>query len=218
MIMSRLITVLCFAALVSAAPASAQTGGAPSEGMRGRVFVHFEGQSMTAKDSFDAVLGSGTMMGPGLGAEVQGIWRNLFARVDASLLKKTGERVFVFEGDVFPLGVPVDITMTPIEAAVGWRFKPFTSRAIVPYVGGGMLFLKYKEETEGDASSENVSESYSGPVLFAGIDAPVWKYISAGAELGWRKATVKNPGGAMSAFGEDDLGGVTFRVMVSFRK
>ena len=41
---------------------------------------------------------------------------------------------------------------------------------------------------------------------------------SAGAELGWRKATVKQPGGAMAAFGENDLGGVTFRVMFSFRK
>jgi len=216
--MSRLVALMCFAALVSAVPASAQTGGAPSEGIRGRLFIHFEGQSMTAKDSFDAVTGSTTLMGPGLGGEVQGLWRGLFARAAVSRLSQSGERVFVFDGDVFPLGVPIDVTLTPIEAAIGWRFKPFTSRAIVPYVGGGALFLKYKEETEGDASDENVNESYSGLVLFGGVEVPVWKYISAGAELGWRKAKVQDPGGAMAAFNEDDLGGVTFRVMVSFRK
>lgn len=218
--MSRLVVGMCFAALVSAAPAWAQTTGASASGsgFRGRLFVHFEAQSMTAKDSFDAVTGSSIMKGLGGGLEVQDVWRGLFVRVAVSRLSATGERVFVFENDVFPLGVPLDITMTPIEAAVGWRFKPIGSRGIVPYVGGGALFLKYNEETEGDGPSEGVNKTYKGFALFGGVEVPVWKSLSAGAEAGWRKASVKTPGGAMQAFGEKDLGGVTFRLMVSFRK
>lgn len=202
--------------LLTAVPAMAQTAG--SDEFRGRLFVHFEGQAMKAKDSFDAVTGSTMMTGLGIGLEVQHVWRGLFVRAGISKLSKTGERVFVDDdGAVFPLGIPVDITMTPIEFAAGWRFKPFGSRAIVPYVGLGPMFLKHREESEGDDSGESVHATYSGIALFGGIEAPVWRFISAGAEVGLRKATVSDPGGAMRAFGENDLGGLTFRVMISFR-
>ena len=53
--------------------------------------------------------------------------------------------------------------------------------------------------------------------IFGGIEVPVWRKLSAGAEAGWRTAKVKDPRGAMGAFGEKNLGGVTFRVMLSFR-
>ncbi|MEO6222731.1 MAG: outer membrane beta-barrel protein [Vicinamibacterales bacterium] len=218
--MSRLVVGMCFAALVAAAPASAQTSSAPASGSSfgGRIFLDVEGQAMTAKKSFDAVTGSSTMKGFGGGLEVQGLWSGLFLRGALSRLSASGERVFVFENQVFPLGVSVDITMTPLEAAAGWRFTPFSSRAIVPYVGGGALFLKYREDSEGDVSGESVNETYNGVVVFGGIEIPVWQKMSAGAELGWRKAKVKSPGGALQAFGENDLGGVTVRVMLSFRK
>ena len=148
---------------------------------------------------------------------MQDVWRGLFVRAAFSRLAASGERVFVFEDEVFPLGVPIDVTMTPIEAALGWRFKPMGSRGIVPYLGGGALFLKYKEESEGDGSNDGVNETYKGFAVFGGVEVPIWKKVSAGAEAGWRKASVKNPGGAMQAFGEKDLGGITFRLMVSFR-
>lgn len=214
--MSRLVVGLCFAGLISASPAWAQT--ASDSDLRGRLFVHFEGQVMTAKDSFDAVTGSSMLKGLGGGLEVQNVWRGLFVRAAVSRLTASGERVFVLNDVVFPLGIPLDVTMTPIEAAIGWRFKPIGSRGIVPYAGGGALFLKYREESKGDGSSDGVNETYNGFAIFGGVEVPVWKSVTAGAEAGWRKASVKNPGGAMEAFGENDLGGVTFRIMVSFRK
>lgn len=211
----RLGVLVSFAVVMSAAPAWAQTSGA--DGFRGRLFVHFEGQAMTAKKSFDAVMGSSTITGFGAGLEAQDLWRGLFVRGAVSRLSKTGERVFVFENEVFPLGIPVDVTLTPLEAAAGWRFKPITSRAIVPYIGVGALFLKYKEHTDGDTSDDDVNETYAGAAIFGGIEVPVWRKLSAGAEAGWRTAKVKDPRGAMGAFGENNLGGVTFRVMLSFR-
>lgn len=212
---SRLVVLFSIAAVMTAAPASAQQTS--DKAVPGRLFVHFESQAMSAKQSFDAVTGTTTMNGFGAGLEVQNVWRGLFVRGAVSRLSRTGERVFVFEGEVFPLGIPLDITLTPIEAAAGWRFKPLTSRAIVPYVGAGALFLKHKEHTEGDPSADDVNETYVGAAIFGGIEVPVWRWLSAGAEAGWRTAKVKQPGGAMAAFGEKNLGGVTFRVLLSFR-
>ena len=214
MMMPRLIATMCAAVLVSAAPVWAQTSG---DEFRGRLFIHFEGQAVAAKDSFDAVTGSSTIMGFGAGLEVQNVWRGLFLRGAISRLSATGERVFVYEGEVFRLGVPLDITMTPMELGGGWRFKPIGSRAIVPYVGGGALFLKHREESPGAISGDDVNETYTGLALFGGLEVPVWQKVSAGAEVGWRSAKVKQPGGAMAAFGENNLGGITFRVMFSIR-
>lgn len=214
--MSRFVAGMSVVALLLAAPALAQT--APSGSLSGRAFVHFEGQSMTAKDSFDAVAGTTTLMGFGGGLELDRIWKNVFARISLSRMSQDGERVFVDSGVVFPLGLPVQLTLTPIEVSAGWRFRPVGSRGIVPYLGGGALFLKYREKSDSDVSDETVNETYNGFALFGGVEVPVWKKLSAGAELGWRKAKVSAPGGTMRAFGEDDLGGVTFRVMISFRE
>jgi outer membrane protein W len=213
----RFAVVMFAAALLSPARAWAQTDpfDQPEE-FRGRLFVHFEGQAVKAKQSFEAVTGSSMMPGFGAGLEVQNVWKGLFVRAAISKLSKSGERVFVDEGEIFPLGIPIDITMTPIEVAAGWRFKPFGGR-IVPYAGLGPVFLKHREESEDDDDDDSVNETFGGIALFAGIEVPVASIVSAGAEIGLRKVTVDSPGGAMRGFGENDLGGVTFRVMISFR-
>lgn len=200
------------AALITAAPVFAQSASTARIG--GRVFGWGDWQQMTAKESFDAVTGSSSLSGVGGGAEVQRVWRGVFLRAAASQMKVAGERVFVFDDTVFPLGIPMDITMTPIELGAGWRFTPVAGR-LVPYVGAGALWVKYEETSEGDVASERVNETYPGAVVFGGIDVSVWQFVSAGAEVAWRTATVKDPGGALAAFGEKNLGGVSVRVMVS---
>lgn len=197
--------------VITASPVFAQTTG---EGIGGRVFAWGDWQQMTAKDSFDAVTGAATMSGAGGGAEVHRLWRGVFVRGSVSSMKADGERVFVFDGTVFPLGIPLEITMTPIELGAGWRFSPLGGR-LVPYAGAGALWMKYDETSQGDVGSERVNETYTGAVVFGGVDVSVWRFVSAGAEVAWRTAKVKDAGGSLEAFGEDDLGGVSFRVMVS---
>jgi hypothetical protein len=126
--------------------------------------------------------------------------------------------VFIIDNEVFPLGVPLDISLTPIDVAVGWRLSPLTSLRIVPYAGAGAVFLKYKEVTEGDDAGESVDESYRGVVIFGGVDVNVWRFVSVGGEVGWRQVNVPSPGGAFASFNEKDLGGVTMRVMLSIRR
>lgn len=193
-----------------AAPAAAQSS---TGRIGGRVFGWGDWQQLSAKESFDAVTGETTTSGGGGGLEVHRLWRGAFVRGAVSRLSMEGERIFVFDGTVFPLGQPLSITMTPIEVAAGWRFNPI-ARRFTPYVGAGALWVKYREES-GSLPSDDVNETYSGAVLFGGFDANIWRALSAGAEVGWRTAKVPDPGGAFEAFREDDLGGVSFRLMLS---
>lgn len=214
----RLSALVCAAVVWSAAPAWAQAPAAASTPRFGvRAFGHFEWQTMAAKETFDAVTGKSTLTGLGGGVEVQRIWRGIFARTVISRMSQSGQRVFVFDNTVFPLGVPLDITMTPIEFAAGWRFRPIGARGIVGYLGAGGVFLSYNESSS-SVAGEEVSEQMSGFLLFGGVEVPVWRFVTAGAEVGWRKAEVLNPGGVMGAFQENDFGGVTMCVMVSIRR
>lgn len=82
-----------------------------------------------AADSFEAVLGSsgGFTWGGGLQVAHRS---GFFFQFNASYFAADGERVFVSEGDVFPLGIPVDVTVTPLEFTGGYRFVPKRSRAV----------------------------------------------------------------------------------------
>lgn len=210
--MVRVRVVLVVLAVLTASSAWAQTGSA--EGVGGRVFGWGDWQQMAAMDTFDAITGSSSVAGAGGGVEVHRLWRRVFARVSASRLRADGERVFVFDGEVFRLGIPLEVSMTPIEVGAGWRFRPIAER-LTPYAGAGVMWLKYRESSPGDSSSERVNESWTGATLFGGVDVAVWRFVSAGAEVGWRTVKIDGPGGAMGAFGEDDLGGISVRVLVS---
>lgn len=196
--------------LVTVAPASAQSRSSIS----GRIFGVIDGQSMTAKDTFDAVTGTTTLFGGGAGAEVHHVWRKVFVRASASRLSVDGERVFVFGSTVFPLGIPMNVQLTPIEIAAGWRFSPVGKR-IVPYLGAGTVIMRFREESQFDTAADTVNKTYSGAVAFAGVDVNVMKFVSVGAEVGLRVVKITRPGGVLGALGEDDLGGVSMRVLVS---
>ena len=107
---------------VPAAPAPApQAGSAADPALSFRVFLHAGYTGFTASDTFDAVLGSPT--GPVYGGGVQVVHRQgYFFQVDASRFSDDGERVFVSDGEVFPLGIPLSVKVTPIEFTGGYRF------------------------------------------------------------------------------------------------
>src|SRR5438046_8477358 len=114
------------ASLVLAGSASAQTPDAytpppagPSIGFR--AYGLADANMMAALESFDAVFGTRQMTGFGGGAELD-VWKHLFVRFTAAQVKRTGSRVFVDDGDVVDLGIPMTVTLTPIEGGVGWRF------------------------------------------------------------------------------------------------
>jgi opacity protein-like surface antigen len=173
----------------------------------------------TAKDSFSAILDkeSGTDIGAGAQIALQtGMLRGLFVQVDASRFEETGERVFVHDREVFPLGIPLTIGLTPIEVSAGYRFNParrvrgatVRSRFAV-FAGGGVGSVGYKELDDADAFNERFTAYH----VMGGADVTVWKMIQVGAEVRYR--TVPDSlgvGGVSDEFNESDLGGTTIRV------
>ena len=109
---------LCRIALAVAVllPARAEAQSVGARGFFDAGIVKF-----TASKSFGAILGtaSGTVFGGG--GEVV-LPAGIFATVRASQFKKTGQRVFVFEGETFPLGIDTTIRIRPFEVSGGYRF------------------------------------------------------------------------------------------------
>ena len=201
-------TCLVVVAMLIAAPAYAQDGF----GIRG--FADFGSRSFTATESFTAILGKDR--GPVFGGGVEAIlpWQ-LFVNLRASRFRDTGQRVFIFNGEQFDLGIPTTITVTPIELTGGYRFA-FWPR-VVPYAGLGVGWHKYTETSEFATDSENVDLQRTAFQLLGGAEFGLTRWLAAAGELQW--ATVpdalgEDPNGVAAEFNEDNLGGVTFRVKV----
>ena len=167
----------------------------------------------TATQSFKAILGKPS--GPLFGGGVElGLPRRLFVSVAASRFKRTGHRVFIFEGQVFDLNDPATITVTPLEVTGGYRFA---DSGFVPYAGGGVGWHKYQETSAHSTAADDVNQTFTGYHVVGGAEVPMASWLAAAAEAQWASvpnALGKDPNGVSSTYDEHDLGGLTFRVKV----
>ena len=210
--------------LVLAAPAIADAQAPPSPTGRTLRFAVFGTAGLftaTAKDTFDAILDTRSGTDVGVGAQVawqSGTLRGLFVEFDASRFEETGERVFVHEGEVFPLGIPLTIGLTPIEVSAGYRFNQarrtrsgVVASPVAFFGGGGVGSVGYAE-TDDDGE---ISERFTAYHVMGGADVTVWKALQIGAEARYRWVPDGlGAGGVSDAFNETDLGGSTFRVRI----
>jgi hypothetical protein len=211
-------------------------------GVRG--FAHVGNLTFTARETFDTIFGSPGGVVFGGGAHVLLPW-GLYAEVGASRFSRSdGERVFVGPGDeVFRLGIPVEVTITPIEITGGWRYrprqrvgprppagKPAPPRTTTPaanaprgplarwavYGGGGFTSVSYREISEFAGAGDNVDERFSGFHVLGGAEYLPLRWLAVGGEVLWSSVPdALGQGGVSSAFGDDNLGGTTLRVKVS---
>ena len=204
-------------AALTAAPADAQptTSGPRARneiGVRG--FATLGNITFQAQDSFDAILDrhAGPIFGGG--AQVL-LTRNIFIEVAASRFTQGGERVFVTaDGEVFRLGIPVDITITPLEITGGWRFRAWPR--VVPYGGVGYSSYAYRETSDFAGSDEDVDERFGGFHVMGGLEYQALGWLAVGGEIAWASvADALGKGGVSAAFGEGNLGGTTLRVKIS---
>lgn len=198
-------------------PTPAPSGPKPAIGVR--AFFLYDANFMAASKTFDAVTGSSMLSGVGGGVDITNLWKGVFARVAFSRMSKDGERVVVEGDEVFPVGIPLKVSMTPVEIGAGWRFPAGRKMRAVPYAGAGLLRLGYKETADFAEPGDDSDESLSGSFVFGGVDVPIGKWLSAGVEGQYR--VIKNAigeSGVSQAFGEDNLGGFTFRVLIGIRK
>jgi hypothetical protein len=170
----------------------------------------------TATESFDAILGKSSAPIFGGGARVGLPFGGLFADIGAWRMQQDGERVFVFDGEVFPLNVPTEITLTPIEISAGWQFRVRRAPKILPYAGAGLTSMRFEETTDSATGEEDGAETFSGFHVFGGAEYKVTRWIGIAGEAAW--TTIPDAigeGGASAAFDETDLGGVSFRLKVT---
>lgn len=181
-----------------------------SNGLQIRPFGSAALTWFTASSTFKAVLGSGTGQEYGGGLNLtQGPG---YLEIGARRFSKTGERVFVLNGQVFPLGIPAKVTMTPLEITAGWRFAPRFGR-VIPHVGAGYTRMSYKETSDFADDSEDVSESFNGFHVVAGSEVRISRWVGITAEAAFTSiADGLGDGGASKAFGEDNLGGTSVRL------
>ena len=115
-----------------AKPATAKPSDRPGLTVHG--VVSFGLTTLASSRSFDAVAGTHSATTFGIGAEVQNIWKNVFAGVSFAPMSLAGERVFLDSGTIYPLGIPVDISVNALDVVGGWRFvmKPKGAKPAPP--------------------------------------------------------------------------------------
>jgi hypothetical protein len=219
---SAFISIALFAA-AGVTPAQAQSkvrprasSAPPSRSVGIGGYAMFGNVFFTAAESFDAVLG--TASGPifGGGTRVALPWGGLFADVGAWRFHDDGERAFVFNGEVIPLGIPVDVTVTPIEISGGWRFRIRSLPKLSPYVAGGLTAMKYHESSDTSTPGEDVDETFSGYHLLGGAEYKITRWLGVAGEASW--TTVPDAigeSGVSAAFHETNLGGTAFRFKIT---
>jgi len=210
-----LIPAALLLALPSAVSAQTRSTHASSIGVHAYTAVDLD--VVAASQTFDATVGTSHFPAYGGGVDITDIWKHVFARVAVTHLTKKGTRVFVDGGQVFSLGIPLTLTMTPIEAGGGWRFASSHAR-ITPYAGASALAVKYSVTYKTDTPSENESATYKGGSIFGGAEFGVYKWIVVGAEGQYRFVpNALGKSGVSQAYNETDLGGVTARVTIGVR-
>jgi hypothetical protein len=205
--MSGRILLVTWCLVLSAVSASAQV----VVDLRG--YFTYGAVTLSAADTFDAVAGQHHARTIGGGGTVTGLWRGLFADVGLSQHSFEGERVFVANGEVFPLGIPLEVKFRPLDVAVGWRMM---LKRYSPFVGIGLSRISYEETSDFSTLGDEVKAARNGAMVMAGLDVRVWRWVNVGGEVRYRRVQgLLGSGGVSEAFNEDQLGGVSAAMRLS---
>jgi len=176
-------------------------------------YATFGRMNFAAGKTFDAVLGDSSFPIYGAGARISS--GNLFFDFGAWRFKETGERVFVFEDQVYPLGIPLTVTAIPVEFTAGWMFHFKSVPRLRPYLAGGLTSMRYREESDLSTRFENDDKTFNGVVARGGIEFKILKWVGVATEAVWSSIPdAIGTGGVSQVYKETDLGGTSFRFKV----
>jgi opacity protein-like surface antigen len=86
---------------------------------------------------------------------------------------------------------------------------------LVPFVGGGLCVVMYKESSADAAGGGDVSEIANGFVVLGGVEYTVARWLRVGGEFRYRAVNgVLGSGGLSQVYGENSVGGYAFGVRV----
>jgi len=165
-----------------------------------------------AHKSFDAVLGS--PFGPILGGGGRVLVGDRFgAEVAIERFQKTGQRVFVSNGEVFRLGIRDTVRVIPLYISGIYRQRHGLMTA---YGGGGIARYSYREVSDFADPAENIDTHFNGIHVLFGVEFGQRASMLRVAVEG-QATTVPDafgPTGAAASFDEHNLGGFQLRVKV----
>jgi len=171
--------------------------------------------SFLAHQSFDAVLGSSKVRGPWFGAGAQFQSRHgPFVEGEVAFFRHTGQRVFVNGDQVFDLGIKDTLTLLPVTATVGYRFR---GRTIGPFISGGYGQYLFSEKTPFDDGSEHKWQKANSYHALGGVEWRSSSRVGVALEVLYTRVPSALSDGASAAFGETDLGGIQVRFKVLMR-
>lgn len=137
----------------------------------------------------------------------------MFVDVAFAQTKLNGERVFIHDRTVYELGISVEITMQPLDAAIGWRSS---KGRFSPYARACYSSLSYRETSRFADSGDNVNERVSGPMVLAGADVALLRWLHVGGEVRYRAIDgVLGRGGVSEIYRENSLSGVSTALRLS---
>ena len=207
-------------AVLTAAPAAAQSLSqdqtADPAGFSEPYAVSFRGvvfyaiQNFAAKQTTEATFGNSRQPFWGGGFQVASPG-GFYVELDVSRFKQTGQRAFINNGQTFPLGIPLTVTVTPIEFSFGYRFGAMSSR-VVPYAAGGVGRYNYKEESDFAGDGDNVDTHHVGYLATGGVEFRAQKYIGIAVDVQYTHVPgILGTNGVSQQAGETDLGGIAAR-------
>jgi hypothetical protein len=201
----------CLAALVAVLLVSPAGAGEVSLTLDGG-WHDLTGASNSAKAVFDGKSG-----GPTFGFAGQfGLGESFFVRAGARIFNRDGERVFVAAAGspVFRLGHPLTVRIIPAYGLVGYRFLQGAS--LRPYVGVGGGATSYNEESDvaGEIFTSTATKA-SGHAV-AGLDFGRGIFRVGGEVMYSVAPKAIGFDGVSEIYGEDDIGGLSAVVRLSF--
>jgi hypothetical protein len=168
--------------------------------------------SQSAKAVFDGASGGITFGG----ALQYGLGESFFIRGGARYFQRDGERVFVAGPGqpVFELGHPLTVRVIPVYGLLGYRF--LLGAKLRPYVGVGGGVAIYDEES--DVAGEIFESTATKPGGYGAVGLDYGRgAVRFGGEVMY--SFVPNTigfGGVSQVYGEDDIGGLSAVVRISF--
>jgi opacity protein-like surface antigen len=176
------------------------------------LFAQFGYGSFTAMETFQAILGHERAAWYGGGLQYR-LRSGLFVEGAIEYFRGSGERVFVFNDQVFRLGIKDTVSITPFMATVGYRFGRGRTR---PYVGAGIGAYRLRESSEFADSDDEVRQTSGAYRAVAGVQREIGRKYGIGMELQYTTVPKALSGGIAEGFDESNLGGFQVRARVLF--
>ena len=171
-------------------------------------------ERFTAGTTFNATLGSRVAPFFGGGVELA-TSRGIFVDLTVSRMSKDGQRAFVNNGEIFQLGIPLRVRLTPIEVSGGYRVKLRRHPRIAPYAGGGVGWYRYSETAGFASNNDDVQTTHAGWLVVGGAEVRLRRWIGVAADAQYTRVPgILGQGGLSKDINEKDLGGVAARIRV----